>query len=116
MIAEDLNDYLNSVFSTNLNLKIQKFAKRTEKICEFSVAKELGESQVKKRLQELNDRKTGGPDGINSFFLKNCAGSLSYPLSKVFGKSLESGVLPKIWKKANVSPFHKSGPKLFKTN
>ena len=108
--------WLPRIWTTNLNQNIQKFAKRTEKTCEFSVAKELGESQVKKRLQELNDRKTGGPDGINSFFLLNCAGSFSYPLSKVFGKSLESGVLPKIWKKANVSPLHKSGPKLFRTN
>ena len=44
-------------------------------------------------------------------FLQNCIGSLSYPLSKVFEKSLESWVLPKIWKKAN-----KPVSKQFRTN
>lgn len=42
------------------------------------------------------------------------------PLSKFFGKSLESGVLlslfNRIWKRANVSILHRPGPKLFKTN
>lgn len=82
----------------------------------FNVVKELCEPEVKKKLTEFNDRKTGGPYGINSCFLKNFAFSLSRHLSKSNVKSLEKALLPKIWKKAYVSPLHKSGPKIFGKN
>ena len=41
--------------------------------------------------------------------LKELSSSLSLPLSLIFRKSLESGILPKQWKEATVTPIFKKG-------
>ena len=52
-----------------------------------------------------------GPDGIHGKILKNCAKSLSCPLSILFSQSYYSSKLPEDWKMANVVPVHKKGSK-----
>ena len=50
-----------------------------------------------------------GPDDIHPCVLKNCAVFLAYPLLLIFEKSLSSGVLPVVWKDADVTPLFKKG-------
>ena len=66
---------------------------------------------VHKRLLELKEEKSMGPDGIPAILLKNTADFISKPLSIIFNQSLSEGKLPSIWKTANVIPIFKKGDK-----
>ena len=66
---------------------------------------------VKKHLIDINPNKAKGPDLIHGKILKNCANSLSHPLSFLFRLSYDTGRLPADWKLANVVPIHKKGSK-----
>ena len=58
-------------------------------------------------LKNLNVNKATGPDVISGKILKNCCGSLAYPLSLIYRLSYNSGIVPKEWKVANVVPVYK---------
>ncbi|MCP4461126.1 MAG: hypothetical protein GY816_24360, partial [Cytophagales bacterium] len=62
-------------------------------------------------LKAINTSKAAGPDGIHGKVLKNCAGSLAYPLSILFNVSFATGCIPAEWKAALVVPVHKKGDK-----
>ena len=63
--------------------------------------------EVESTLKSLPLGKASGPDLINNRLLKELAQPLSLPLSNLFNFSLNHGLVPKIWKQANVSPIHK---------
>jgi hypothetical protein len=67
--------------------------------------------EVFERLLELNDDSSCGPDGIPPIFLKNCAFSLTFPLTVLFNISLQSGTFPSEWKISYVTPIFKTGSK-----
>ena len=67
--------------------------------------------QMSMLLRNINPNKAQGPDGINGRILKNCAATLSYPISKLFELSYSTGDIPDEWKLANVVPIHKKGSK-----
>jgi len=48
-----------------------------------------------------------GADGLPPMFFKNCAKSLSVPLSLIFSKSYSTGSIPSIWRSAFVTPIYK---------
>ena len=62
-------------------------------------------------LRELNPNKSKGPDNIGGLLLKNCAQSISYPLSILFNISFRTGSFPTEWKMVNVVPVCKKGDK-----
>ena len=62
-------------------------------------------------LRKLNPNKSKGPDNIGGLLLKNCAQSISYPLSILFNISFRTGSLPTEWKMANIVPVYKKGDK-----
>lgn len=66
---------------------------------------------VSKYLQKLDSSKGAGPDGIPPLFIIECANHLSLPLSKLFNLSLTTGTFPDKWKRAHITPIHKSGSK-----
>ena len=68
-------------------------------------------SEVRKMLKELKPRKATGIDGIPSRLLKDGADALASPLSAIFNLSIQQNVIPAEWKKAKVTPLHKSGAK-----
>ena len=57
-----------------------------------------------------------GPDGIHGHILKNCASSISYPLSLIFTTSYNISQIPREWKLAHVVPVHKKGDKSLANN
>ena len=61
-------------------------------------------STVYALLLALDVRKSVGPDGISARFLKEIAGVIVNPVTKLFNKSLQSGVFPDEWKRCNVTP------------
>lgn len=66
-------------------------------------------TEVHDLMSSLDVNKGAGSDGIPSIFIKNCAMSLSNPLSIIYNKSLAEGQCPSIWKKALIVPVFKSG-------
>ena len=48
--------------------------------------------------------------------LKKAAEALSIPITIIYTKSFQTGLIPKIWKQANITPLHKSGCKLMLNN
>ena len=69
----------------------------------------LSESDVLDILQSLKISKATGPDDISPTLLKNTAGVIYKPLSRLFNKSLSSNTFPDFWKIANVVPIFKKG-------
>jgi hypothetical protein len=66
---------------------------------------------VFKKINKIKASKAPGVDGLVSSLFLETADNISYPLSVLFRKSLNDGVVPKDWKCANISAIYKSGPK-----
>ena len=62
-------------------------------------------------LKQINPNKSQGPDNISGRVLKNCAMSISYPLTILFNICFRTCSLPDEWKTANVVLVHKKGNK-----
>ena len=71
---------------------------------------------VRKQLESLNPAKAAGPDEITACFLKNCAAEISPMLADFYQQSLEEGITPGDWKKANVAPVFKKGSRSLPSN
>jgi len=67
----------------------------------------ISELVVLSLLSHLDVRKSVGPDGLSARFLKEVAEQIVTPLTKIYNKSLESGVVSQSWKCSNVTPVHK---------
>ena len=67
--------------------------------------------EVQKKLQSLDVNKAMGPDQMSGWVIKNCAEELSWPICKLFKKSLEEGYVPDKWKEAQIVAIHKGGSK-----
>ena len=74
------------------------------------------ENEVESLLCIININKSSGPDGFDNWVLKHCAKLLSVLYSKLFNKSLGTGIFPSQWKQANVCPMFKKDNKSDKTN
>ena len=74
------------------------------------MAKELHQ-KVCKALKDLKSKKATGVDGIPGRLLKDGADALASPLSVIFNLTIQQNVIPVEWKKAKVTPLHKSGTK-----
>ena len=67
---------------------------------------------VRQKLDALKPDSAAGPDVISARFIKETAGILCCPLSMVFRRSMDEGVVPDDWRKANITPIFKSGSKM----
>ena len=107
-IAQSVNSYLSSVFTTEdyLNFPIQ----------DCSVEKKLANidysfNEVKRHLLKLKTNKSPGPDHIAPCILKSCALKLAPSITYMVNKSFNTGLLPDEWKHADITPLHKKGSK-----
>ena len=64
---------------------------------------------VAKYIAKLNSKSAGGPDGLPAIFYKNTVKLLAFPLSVIFNLSLQTGVIPNVWKTAAIIPAFKKG-------
>ena len=63
------------------------------------------------QIKNLDTEKGYGPDKISPKMLKMAGDTIVTPLTRLFNKSLETCIVPKIWKLANVLPLHKKNSK-----
>ena len=62
-------------------------------------------------VNEMSTSSSAGPDGLPSSFLKECLPELIQPLKILFRKSLDSGDIPAILRRAAIIPVLKGGDK-----
>ena len=97
-MAEILNDYFQSVFTEEGPFK---------KPMSLNVGVDgLGEvevtvGEVKEMMDDLDVRKAQGPDGVSNWVLKECSVQLADKIHKVIATSLNQGMMPKDWKRAD---------------
>ena len=65
-------------------------------------------NEVSKCLGNVNSKKASGPDGVKNQVLKFCHGALASIFCYIFNLSLESGIVPQIWKLSEVVPISKN--------
>ena len=72
---------------------------------------QVSSNVTEKLLKGLNPHKAAGPDQLKPIVLQTHHEELAPVLKLMFQKSPDTGSLPSIWKKANVSPIFKNGDK-----
>ena len=66
-------------------------------------------NEVSKAIEDLNQAKATGPDGIPVRALKKAASNISRSLTHLFNESLSTGKFSSAWKTAKVTPLFKGG-------
>ena len=76
----------------------------------------ISPSMVCSVITKLKSEKSTGPNSWPIKVIKQCSQKISIPLSIIFNKSFQSGVLPEGWKFAYISPVHKKGSRNVTSN
>jgi hypothetical protein len=63
--------------------------------------------EVKKQFQRIKTRSAAGPDNICGRLLKECHQVLAPVYTRLFQQSLDSGVIPRLWKTSTIVPVAK---------
>ena len=103
--VELFNDYFQSIYSkSSLDVNLTS-SDVVNPYLLFNVTTSI--SEVQGILGNLDISKSPGVDNLPARILKTCAYELSIPLAHLFNLSLKSGVMPILWKSANITPVHK---------
>ena len=106
--ANLLNEYIQSVFSQPCKISTRQTSEVTERlVTNFSVSKRL----IGSILEETDETKSRGPDGIPPIFLKKLAEPLSCAFNTLFRTVKRLKAIPEDWKTGAISPIHKKGSK-----
>ena len=77
----------------------------------------IGREMVRKEIDKLKKTKSPGPDDIFPRILKECREQqLDEPITRIFRNSLDTGIVPRPWRQANVVPIFKKGDKAESSN
>lgn len=108
-VCDLLNDFFSSVFSAEGIGPIPDATRLPSATVLNNL--EFNEATIRSKIDKLKPNTSPGPDKISAYILKEIRDEISLPLSIIFKKSLEGGVVPDDWKKANVVPIFKKGSK-----
>jgi hypothetical protein len=109
-VATLLNDYFASVFTKNENDKFEQ----VDRVSPLDVISQdcfITEEEVIKTIGEFKPNKSPGIDGITSTYALKTKLLLAKPLTILFNESIKNNVIPKDWKRANISAIFKKGDK-----
>lgn len=112
-MGQILNKYFASVF-TKENMEympepVDNYDIKGRKLSLETV--DITQEKIVGTVVSLQDNKAAGIDGFNSTFIKRSINGVSKPLSRIFSKSLSTGIIPLDWKLANVNALFKKGSK-----
>lgn len=105
--ANLLNEFLASVFTVEDMTNIPTAT--VHEIQHHLETPDLTEEVMIKLLKNLKPDKSQGPDQVHPRILREAAEQVAKPLCIIFKKSLDEGILPEDWKRANVTPIFKKG-------
>ena len=108
-MAEELNKYFTSVFTREDLHSIPEPAPM--RIRTKLRGTWISTEKVRKKIKDLKPHGAAGPDGIRPKLLQECVEELAPVLAMIGRKSMETGMVPAEWKKANVIPIFKKGKK-----
>ena len=74
--------------------------------CEYVITAE----ELFHKLERINIHKAAGPDNLPNWILRDFAFALAEPLSFIFNSSLKEGIVPAVWKQANIIAIPKTKP------
>lgn len=60
-------------------------------------------------LQNINCKRSAGPDGLDHFLLKLVANIIVEPITYIFNLSFEKNIIPLSWKTGHARPLFKNG-------
>jgi len=112
-VAQTLADCFSNVFVRDtplpspLPVPVQMKCTEEQQDGVNTVKLNINEHVVRSKLLALKEDKAQGPDDIHPAVLRNCADTIAKPLTIIFSKSLQDGVLPQDWKLASVCPIFK---------
>ena len=78
--------------------------------------KTVNPNGLKKLLKDLKQCKASEPDGIPTYILRAATEELAPMLSQRYQFSLDIGHVPTEWRRANIVPLFKKGPKHLPAN
>ena len=111
--ANLLNDYFSSVFTiedcSNIPEPVSFFDRSL--LGEGLIGIEVTDEIVENKLKNLNVNKCPGLDGVHPKMLFELRQIVAKPLARLYRCSLDSGLVPKEWKEAGVTPLFKKGTK-----
>ena len=70
---------------------------------------DISEEDIFEIMNELPMTNTAGPDGLPSLLLRKCASSLCVPITILWRKSFNQGLIPSVLKKSFINPKFKTG-------
>ena len=112
--ATIFNEYFSSVFTVEDTTTIPT----VHSVCSPPVIDsiDITPEVVLNKITNLQSGKSSGPDGWPVQIIKSMGEVISVPLSIIFNKSFNSGILPEDWKCAHITPIHKKGARNLVSN
>jgi len=110
-MCEEFNSYFTSVFTReDISAGIPE-AEKLFNVDEHDALLDVFFNQVDalKIINKLHCNKAPGVDGLVSNIFIETASNISLPLYIIFRNSLDNGIVPVDWKRANVSVIYKKG-------
>lgn len=103
--ATTVEESLKSHFDTNLSQRCTT-AKNVPNSMYFC---DVSETEIKSVIENLNNKKSSGADGISTKIIKFVHSEILRPLVYLVNLSVSTGIFPECLKRAIVIPIHKKG-------
>lgn len=114
--AHELNRYFQSVLKNESIFNEHEFTVNDHNNSHSLNDVYFSPTDVLSILLNLDCFKSVGPDSVHNYVLKKCANSLFFPLFCIFRLSMDTGLLPAVWKTSNITAIHKKGCKNLASN
>ena len=110
-VAEEFGEYFVSVFSEEDTSNIPDMGRATKMKEEVESVRgtEITFNRVRKILRRLRADKAQGMDELSPRLLMHVQDEICEPLCLLFDESMNEGLVPDDWRRANVVPIFKSG-------
>ena len=106
-LANDINAFLQSVSNDLQPLSVALIPGIAEYFNDYFTIEPF---EVERKLSNINVNKSSGPDNIPNWLLRDNSVWLAEPVCAIYNVSIRQGVVPAVWKHANVVPIPKTQP------